>query len=149
MKHLLYFIFGISILAGCKETSVEKPNNLIAEDQMVNIITDFTLLESIKGNDPSAMGQKQIDPHYVYKKYKIDSLQFAKSDRYYASDVKRYAALYDRVSKKLEALKKRADQDLKDHPEPVKTQEEINAAVIEKARSQKTLSPEYQKTLRK
>lgn len=88
---------------GCGKSVIEKPDNLIDEEQMVNILYDLSLLESIRSQRPIALETNRVDPlTYVYKKYKIDSLQFAKSNKYYATDVEKYKAIYASVSKKIE-----------------------------------------------
>jgi hypothetical protein len=42
---------------------------------------------------------------YVYKKYGIDSVQFARSNQYYAADIVTYKQIYEEVAKRLEAHK--------------------------------------------
>jgi hypothetical protein len=96
----------IFFLAACAKPAVEKPDNLIEEGKMVDIMYDLSLLESIKSQKPTAFETYHINPNtYIYKKYKIDSLQFAKSSRYYATDLEKYKAMYDKVAKKIEARK--------------------------------------------
>lgn len=91
------------VVFACQNTVVEKPDNLIDKDMMVDIIYDLSLLEAIRSSNYGSLESRKIDPTtYIYKKYKIDSLQFAKSDRYYASDIDVYSGIYDRVSKRLE-----------------------------------------------
>ena len=52
---------------------------------------------------------------------KIDSLQFANSDKFYASDIKKYKEIFDkvneRIEEKIEASKKQKTSPL---PKPVK-----------------------------
>jgi len=110
MKKILTVLLIIFITFGCGNSVIEKPDNLIDEDVMVDVIYDLSLIESIKSQRPIYLEQNNINPKtYVYKKYKIDSLQFAKSNHYYASDLKRYKNIYEQVSKRLETNKKAAD----------------------------------------
>jgi len=103
MKKILSLFLIVSICLSCEKSTIIKPDNLIDEDVMVDIIYDFALLEGIKGENRISFQQNGINPNeYVYKKYKIDSLQFAKNDQYYASDVKNYKKIYDKVTKRLE-----------------------------------------------
>ncbi|MBD3581971.1 DUF4296 domain-containing protein [Flavobacterium selenitireducens] len=98
----------VYLLAACGN-SVEKPDKLVAEDKMVDIFYDLALLEAIKAHKPNLI-QRSKDPNqYIYKKYGIDSLQFAQSNRYYASDIRRYKRMYGRVGKRLEGNKKTLD----------------------------------------
>lgn len=110
MKKAIVFLFGLILIVSCQDSVVEKPDNLIDKDQMVDIIYDLSLLEAIKSSNYGALESRKIDPTtYVYKKYKIDSVQFAKSDRYYASDIDVYSGIYDKVSKRLESNRNAID----------------------------------------
>jgi uncharacterized protein DUF4296 len=110
MKKLAGLLFAMLLLVSCNDKPVEKPKNLIPEDKMVDIIYDLSLLEAIRISDPISIAQRKINPStYIYKKYKVDSLQFAKSDRYYASDIDGYAKIYKRVETRLERNKKSVD----------------------------------------
>ena len=95
------------LLIGCKNTTVEKPDNLIDEDKMIEILYDISILEAIKVTNPKSLETRKINSNkYIYQKYKIDSLQFVKSDLYYASDVSNYGKMYKKVIEKVENVKK-------------------------------------------
>jgi hypothetical protein len=69
---------------------------------MVEIIVDMNMLTSGQGLDKSALVKEGIVPEeYVYEKYGIDSLQFIKSNEYYAHDIDRYQDIYAGVKKRL------------------------------------------------
>jgi hypothetical protein len=87
--------------ASCKEDLVAKPDQLIAKDQMIDIMYDLAVLEGIKYQNPSSLDSNQINSAYIYKKYKIDSLQLAQSNVYYASDYE-YKSMYDTLVKRIE-----------------------------------------------
>jgi hypothetical protein len=100
------FVF---LLSACSNSTVEKPKNLIEEDKMVDIFYDLALLEAIKAHNPGVIQEAKDPNKYIYKKYRIDSLQFAKSNRYYATDINRYKKMYGRVGKRLERNKNMID----------------------------------------
>ncbi|AWI24820.1 DUF4296 domain-containing protein [Flavobacterium pallidum] len=109
MKNIVILLSAL-LLAGCSDKSAEKPDNLIPKDKMVDIIYDLSLLEAIRLSEPTSIAKRKINPStYIYKKYKVDSLQFAKSDRYYANDIDGYAKMYEKVEKRLDQDKKIAD----------------------------------------
>jgi len=91
----------------------EKPDNLISEDKMVDILIELTLVSSAKGINKRELENRGIVPDtFVYKKHKIDSTQFANSNTYYAYDIKTYTEIYQRVKDSLEILRtiyKKAD----------------------------------------
>lgn len=101
MKKIISFLAIILLLVSCKE-EVEKPNRLIEKDVMVNIIYDLSLLEAIKYQNPASLDTFKINPtKYIYNKYKIDSLQFAQNNTYYASTYEEYANIIDQINNRL------------------------------------------------
>jgi len=113
MKKIVSLLACVLFLWSCK-SEVEKPEKLFSEEQMVDMIYDLTILEAIKNNNPSFLENKSIDPYtYIYTKYKIDSLQFVQNNKYYASDVKEYAKIYEKVFSRIELNKSEVDTLLK------------------------------------
>lgn len=109
MRKILAIAF-VYLLSACGGNSaIEKPEKLIDEDKMVDIFYDLALLEAIKAHNPGIIQNAKEPQKYIYKKYSIDSLQFAQSNRYYATDIKRYKKMYARVGKRLERNKKEMD----------------------------------------
>jgi hypothetical protein len=87
--------------------AVEKPKNLIEKDKMVDILYDLSLLEAIKSQNISGGISNKDANAYLYKKYKIDSIQLAQSNKYYASDVDEYKKMFGKVKSRLEAQSKK------------------------------------------
>ena len=98
-------------MASCQKATVEEPENLIPEDKMVDIIYDLSVLQAMRSANQEVLDSNKVNPStYVYKKYKIDSLQFAKSNEFYAaSDIKKYEKLYQKVNDRLVKEKTAAD----------------------------------------
>jgi hypothetical protein len=104
MKRLLYIITFLFLVAGCNEKVIEKPEDLIARDKMVDILIDMALINAGKAIDPNVMEENRVDPmRYIYAKYEIDSAQFVRSDLYYAAIPLEYEAIYEAVEERLEA----------------------------------------------
>ena len=98
----------------CKKELVKKPAKLIEKEKMMNIIYDLTLLEAIKYQQPLSLDSVESNPKkFIFKKYKVDSLQFAKSNIYYASDYDGYKEMYDVINARLEKEKKNNELKLK------------------------------------
>ena len=91
---------------GCNN-GVEKPKNLIEKDKMVDILYDLSLLEAIKSQNISGGISNKDANAYLFKKYKIDSIQLAQSNKYYASDVDEYKKMFSEVKSRLEAQSKK------------------------------------------
>jgi hypothetical protein len=98
MREWILFLLLSITLVGCKQSALEKPKNLIKEEMMIDVLYDMAIIEAIKSNNPPALD--------VYEKYHIDSLQFAKSDQYYAVNVDIYSKMFEKVNARLEAQKK-------------------------------------------
>ena len=107
-------LFAILALIGCKEDLVKKPDPLIEKSKMMDIMYDLALLEAIKYQNPAVLDSNQIRPkQFIYKKYKIDSLQLAQNNVYYAADYKSYKIMFESVVKRIANEKKRANAAIK------------------------------------
>ncbi|MEZ4797218.1 MAG: DUF4296 domain-containing protein [Flavobacteriaceae bacterium] len=109
MKHITYILIILLIVscAGESKKSIKKPDNLITKDKMVDIIYDMSLVSAAKGINRKLVEQEGVHPEkYIYEKYGIDSLQFAKSNEYYTFNLDTYEEIYKRVKAKLEKDKK-------------------------------------------
>lgn len=106
MKVFILIYFGILLVACSGSDRPAKPDNLISENKMSDVIYDIFVMNAAKGINKSILENNGIMPQeYVYKKHNIDSLQFAKSNDYYSYDTKTYEIIIDKVKQKLEAEK--------------------------------------------
>ncbi|AKA34720.1 MAG: DUF4296 domain-containing protein [Muricauda sp.] len=113
------FIWVLVILCccSCAEKVVEKPENLLSEEQMTDILYDLAILQAAKSTNKSILRTNDIDAmRFIYNKHGIDSAQLASSDLYYASLPLKYQAIYENVEARLE----------------------MQAKILEKARKEKT-----------
>lgn len=114
MKNFVFIILVLFLSVSCKKELVKQPAKLIEKEKMKNIIYDLTLLEAIKYQQPLSLDSVESSPKkFVFKKYKVDSLQFAKSNIYYASDYDGYKEMFDQINARLEKEKKSADLKVK------------------------------------
>ena len=89
------------LMIGCNK-AVEKPNNLIEKDKMINILYDMSLLEAIKTQNVNGGISNKNANDFLYKKYKIDSVQLVQSNKYYAADIDDYKKMIQEVKRRLE-----------------------------------------------
>ncbi|MFN3753074.1 DUF4296 domain-containing protein [Flavobacterium sp.] len=101
-------LVGLLLLLFSCNDAVEKPKNLIAKDKMIDILYDISLLEAIKSQNINGGISNKNANAYLYKKYKIDSIQFAQSNKYYAADVEEYKKMFEEVKSRLEEQTKKA-----------------------------------------
>lgn len=102
-KIILPFLAVLAILSSCKKEIAKEPDHLIEKEKMVNIMYDLSILESIKIQNPSSLDSFKINSNeYIYKKYKIDSAQFAQNNIYYAADYKEYKKIFEQLKSRLD-----------------------------------------------
>ncbi|WP_010230313.1 DUF4296 domain-containing protein [Gillisia marina] len=106
MKFLKVFIIAC-FLSSCQNIEeVKKPDNLISEDKMVEVLTELNLLNSAKNYNKRILEETGLQPDtYLYSKYKIDSLQLAESTTYYAKKYDKFDGIYQKVKQNLEGMK--------------------------------------------
>jgi hypothetical protein len=106
MKKTLLLLTVLVGFISCKEEAVNKPDNLIARDKMIDVMYDLSILDAVKYQNPASVDTFKINPsQYIYKKYKIDSVQFAQSNIYYASTYIDYKEMYDEIIKRIDSKK--------------------------------------------
>ncbi|MBU2947854.1 DUF4296 domain-containing protein [Zobellia uliginosa] len=97
---IVLVIFGF---ASCNEQLLEKPENLIPKEKMVDILQDLAIVNAAKTTNIQVLRDNDIEPmEYIFNKYNIDSLQLVESDRYYASLPVEYEKIYKEVEANLE-----------------------------------------------
>ena len=102
MKKITATIIALIVLVSCNISPIAKPDNLIEEKVMTDILYDLMLLDAIKSQNPYDTIKKNIKPkEYVFKKYKIDSLQFIQSNQYYISQIDVYKKMYDEINERM------------------------------------------------
>jgi hypothetical protein len=131
MKNFVFIILVLFLSVSCKKELVKEPKRLIEKEKMIDIMYDLSLLEAIKYQNPLSLDSVNSDPkNFVLKKYKVDSLQFAQSNIYYAADYNTYKEMYDEIGKRL-AVKQRAVDSI------VKIEEKMAAKVAKVAAKKK------------
>jgi len=131
----LAIILLLALAVSCNNDAAPKPEHLLKEKEMENIFYDLTLLQSIKSSIPNLLDEKNVDAkHYIYKKYKIDSLTFAQNHIYYASDLEKYQKIQQKVSERLSKAKDSINP-------PVKNNKAVKAANIPPPNASGRFSP--------
>ena len=79
------------------------------------------------------MAKNEVDPKtYIYQKYKIDSLQFVESNRYYSADIENYMKMFDNVIQRLDTEKKAAKDVVKKETEAKQKRRKDSVAKVSK-----------------
>lgn len=101
----------VFLVVSCQDIDkMEKPDKLIPEDKMIDILTELSLVQAARNYNKSKLEDMGITPDtYIYEKFGIDSLQFEKSTEWYAENYLQYDRMYDSVKARIESMKKRID----------------------------------------
>ena len=102
MKKIIVALCFATTLISCQNSAIEKPEKPIDEDVMVDILYDLSLMEAIKSQNLADSDNTINSSQYIYKKYKIDSIQFVQNNKFYASDVDNYKKMFEKVKARLE-----------------------------------------------
>lgn len=111
MKKFAAVLSFIFILASCQDiVDTPKPEDLIPEEKMVEVLTDISLLYGARTYNKKLMEEMGIRPYdYLLQKHEIDSMQFRRSNNYYSENYKQYQRIYDSVKRRLEIMQVRFD----------------------------------------
>ncbi len=110
MKNFIVIILVLFLSISCKKELVKQPAKLIEKEKMVDIMYDLSILEAMRYQKPLSLDSIDSDAtKFILKKYKVDSLQFAQNNMYYASDYENYAAMFAQVNKRIAVNQRAAD----------------------------------------
>ncbi|WP_316633238.1 DUF4296 domain-containing protein [uncultured Flavobacterium sp.] len=102
MKNCILIVLVLFLSVSCKKELVKQPAKLIEKGKMIDIMYDLSLLEAIKYQNPVSVDSNETNPtKFILQKYKVDSLQFAQSNMYYAADYDGYKDMFDEIGKRL------------------------------------------------
>ena len=111
MRNIVISFFVIIYLFSCSNKSAKKPDNLIPLKTMEQVIYDVYMLNAIKISNKKLLQNEDVSfEKEIFEKYNIDSLQFAKSNDFYAADFETYKALIERIKKRMDSNKKALEQ---------------------------------------
>lgn len=122
MKKALFVLAALMVLVSCKEDStVKAPKKPIDRAVMIAIYYDLALLEASKYQMLSKTEYQKTTPKaFIFKKYKIDSVQFAQNNQFYAASIEDYKAMFQEVEKRLQTRSNQMDTLIKRKQEALK-----------------------------
>lgn len=93
-------------IISCGRDVVEKPENLIEKDVMIDIYYDISILNSLKSTGVDKLESIDLQPdEFLFEKYGIDSTQLSKSSIYYTSNANLQLEMFTEVEQRLQRLK--------------------------------------------
>ena len=105
MRNLLFLALSV-FMVSCSKNPVPKPDNLLDEEVMTDMLFDIAILQAAEGTMKHRLEENNIDVKtYIYKKYKIDSLTYYQNQKYYAGETRKYKKMHQKVLDRLEEVK--------------------------------------------
>ncbi|SED94422.1 protein of unknown function [Tenacibaculum sp. MAR_2010_89] len=104
MNKFLYFFILMFLVSCTSNTIYKKPKDLIPKDSMVNLLTDMYLASSAKNIKNKNLKKLSNYMVVVYEKYKIDTVRFDTSNKYYTSRIDEYSEMLNLVKKNIDSL---------------------------------------------
>ncbi len=106
-----YFVLITLLFFGCQNVTLpEKPDDLIPEDKMADIMVDAYLGNAAKSINTWLLKNKGVQmDEFLYRKHEVDSMQFVRSNAYYTSNLDLYNSLFSKVEAKLLVIKEEKD----------------------------------------
>ncbi len=127
-----YIYFFVVVLATFSCQSLEtppKPDVIIEEDKMVEILTDMAFIKAAKTTYRKVLEIEKVNPEtYILKKHNIDSAVFAQNNIWYSGQLEKYADIFTRVKKNLETSRDRYEKLKKEEDSIKKVQDSIKKA---------------------
>ena len=126
MKKILGVVMVIALLSCNNVKKPKKPDNLISQKDMVNILLDISLLKSSEGVSKAKLENNgYTSESYIFKRHNIDSVQFALSNEYYSYDLNTYLEIYQKVEDSLKKLKTYYEEKKQDEIQDKKRKDSI------------------------
>lgn len=94
------------LVAACTAPEDQRPDNLIDEERMANILTEVHIAESrvsrlnLRSTDSSSIVYKHLESQ-IFKKFDVDTATYRKSYIFYSSHPADMEAIYKKVTEKL------------------------------------------------
>ena len=112
------WLAGIWLMASCMAPEDKRPNDLIDENRMVDILTEIQVIEArtsrlnLASTDSAYIAYKHQE-NQIFRKLKVDTAAYRKSYIFYSAHPADMEAIYKQVS---DRLTKRLNQKRKPHP---------------------------------
>ncbi|WP_121666978.1 DUF4296 domain-containing protein [Mesonia aquimarina] len=125
--------FLLLVFSACQKVkTVEKPENFIAKEKMIDILYDLTKLEASKNYSQREFNNREVEiKKMIFEKYQVDSTQMANNIAFYAEDFKLNEEVFDSVKERLARDKEYIDSIVSIENEKDLTQAQSDSLVKE------------------
>ncbi len=130
MKRLFYILFCLALLGCNEQDNVSRPDGLVPESKMAQILADVHVMESLieaHVNYPDTAAMVYNREHkLILEKYDVDSEDFYKSYEYYSDNLPAMDKLYEAVLDTLTSREVRLET-----TKPAETDQKVNTAKLD------------------
>lgn len=107
-KLIIFLAFVFLAFVACDDVPFEKPDNLVKEKKMIDMLVDIHIAEATYSHvryDSIMQNTTSADFYYsILDKYEVPDSVFEKSFVFYASTPKHFEKMYRKVMSKLSAI---------------------------------------------
>ncbi len=105
MRKVLTSFCVLFILIACEsKVNYKKPDNLLSKKQMTDLLFDMHIAAATSNVANLKLEKNRNYMSLIYKKYGIDSTEFAINNLYYTSSIDDYEEIFEAVEKRLKTL---------------------------------------------
>jgi len=109
------------LILSCSKNPVHKPDNLLDDEIMTNILFDIAILQAANGTMSYRLSEKNVNVNtFIYAKYNIDSTTYYQNQKYYAANTRKYKKMYQEVIRRLDQVKVETEQNTEVTPKKQK-----------------------------
>lgn len=150
MKNFLIILFVVFCFSACRNIErTERPDDLIGEEKMVDVLTELAILQSARNVNKTILEDVGIKPYeYIYEKHNIDSLQFERSSNYYTENFTAFENIFERVRDRLQRMKEARDSIQEEEERIQDSILKLNPEVRDSIRAQDSIRDLYDKRRR-
>lgn len=108
-RNIIIVFFAVLFFTACDEPDMEKPEHLVKENKMIDMLVDVHLAQSTYNNryrqDSIIINTTATDFYYsILDKYNVPDSVFEKSLIFYLSKPKNFEKMYRKVQSKLSEM---------------------------------------------
>lgn len=100
MKNIIYILLFVFVYS-CKPKVVNKPDNFIPKEKMIDLLVDMKIASKTKNFKNKKLQKGENYMTFVFEKHKVDSAQFRTSNTYYVNNIEEYQEIYNKVHLRL------------------------------------------------
>lgn len=106
----IYILLISLFFLACSKNPVPKPEQLLDEKTMENILFDIAVLQATETYMSDKLLENGINTNvFIYEKYSIDSLTYHQNKLYYAANPKKYKKMHKNIADRISFLKTESD----------------------------------------